>query len=204
MKKILITLTLLALLPLKVMAIDNIKELQQHLSKQDLTRGTFSQERVIKIFKKPLVSTGSFVLAKHKGLIWQQLKPFSNLLVLRANKLKQKVAAESYVIIKAQENPMVFYFTHIFLDLFNGNFVNLKAAFTIEFTHSNQKWVLTLRPKQAPINKVFEQIILSGSEQLESICLKELRGDSTIINLTPIRGSSLEGLTNAEQAEFTF
>lgn len=161
--------------------VDDLLALKAHLSKYTVVRGKFTQQRYIKMFNSPLVSQGQFVLAKKKGLIWQQFKPFSVELVLTQNRLYQKFLNKPAQIITTEINPMAFYFNRIFLSLFNGETVSLQEQFRLSFDSQEQEWQLTLTPKKPPLNSVFKQITIVGKEYINRLELKELRGDRTLM-----------------------
>lgn len=161
--------------------VDDLLALKAHLSKYNVVRGKFTQQRHIKMFNSPLVSQGQFVLAKKKGLIWQQFKPFSVELVLAQNRLYQKFLNKPAQIITTEINPVAFYFNRIFLSLFNGETVSLQEQFRLSFDSQEQGWQLTLTPKKAPLNAVFKQITIVGKEYINQLELKELRGDRMLM-----------------------
>ena len=158
-----------------------LQALQKQLVGQTLLRGDFTQTKNVKMFKKPLISTGTFLLTQKEGLVWQQATPFPVSLVLTKDKLRQQFSDKPADIIEAKDNPMVFYFSHLFLSLFQGDIEALKAQFDIALTNNNNNWSLNLTPKSAPLNKVFSNIKIKGNQYIASLTLTELTGDSSVI-----------------------
>ncbi|CAH1578321.1 MULTISPECIES: LolA family protein [Vibrio] len=184
--------------------VTDLESLQQQLSQNEIVRGDFKQSRHLEMFNQPLTSTGKFTLSKSHGLLWQQQVPFAVNLVLTQNKLRQTFGDQVSKIITAQENPMAFYFSHVFLSVFHGDTAALKAQFTLNFSaQENGKWQLALTPKQAPLNAVFKVITLSGEQHIDQLMLEELRGDKTEIEFTQQTSLPLE-MTDAEKAQFDF
>lgn len=197
-------LTLLMLLAMPTWAqVSDLTSLQQQLSKHDVVRGDFTQLRHLEMFSQPLTSTGQFTLSKNHGLLWQQQAPFAVNLVLTQDKLKQTFADQESKTISAQENPMAFYFSHVFLSVFHGDTTTLKAQFTLNFSQQDDTWQLALTPKNAPLNAVFKTITLSGQENIDRLVLEELRGDNTEILFTH-QTSLPKELSDAEDAQFSF
>nr|WP_229821507.1 outer membrane lipoprotein carrier protein LolA [Photobacterium aphoticum] len=166
----------------------SLADLQQRLAAQTLVRGDFVQTRHMAMFNAPLVSSGHFLLAQDQGLQWQQTVPFPVSLILTQDKLSQQFADSPAQVVDAKDNPMVFYFSHLFLSLFEGNTQQLTEQFTVSLTTPNAKeqadgarWVLTLTPTAAPLNAVFEHIRLSGDQFIDQLILTEKRGDVTEI-----------------------
>lgn len=164
------------------------EQLQQQLMQQQLLRGDFKQSKQLKMFNEPLVSEGTFLLSHQQGLIWSQNTPFPVSLVLAKDKLRQQFAGQAPEIIEASDNPMVFYFSHLFLSLFKGDLSALESQFDMTLTEQQKDvWSLQLSPSQAPLNKVFKNIVITGKAQIQQLILLELSGDSSTIQFSNIR-----------------
>ncbi|UPR46830.1 outer membrane lipoprotein carrier protein LolA [Vibrio cyclitrophicus] len=197
--------------------VTSISELQTVLSANSIVRGEFTQIRNMEMFAQPLTSQGTFLLDKSSGLLWTQATPFPVSLVLTDNKLSQRFADQPAKIITDKENPMAFYFSHIFLSVFHGDTQKLQEQFSLSFEPTTAKnsdesanssledtqWTLTLRPKNAPMNAVFEAITLQGQGDIERIELREVRGDSTVIEFSQLSHLP-EVLSDAEAQQFQF
>ena len=192
-------------------AVSSISELQTVLSENSIVRGEFTQTRNMEMFAQPLTSQGTFLLDKSSGLLWTQTTPFPVNLVLTDNKLSQRFAEQPAKIITDKENPMAFYFSHIFLSVFHGDTQKLQEQFALDFEPAtvtssdenteNKSWRLTLKPKSAPMNAVFEAITLQGQNDIERIELREIRGDSTVIEFSQLSHLP-EVLSDAEAQQF--
>ncbi|MCW8328972.1 outer membrane lipoprotein carrier protein LolA [Photobacterium sp. SDRW27] len=179
-----------------------LPELQQQLATQSLVRGDFELVRTMEMFSAPLQSAGHFLLAEQQGLHWQQTSPFPVSLVLTKNKLSQQFGDNAPQVVAADDNPMVFYFSHVFLSLFKGDTGQLNEQFDIALANTEEnRWQLVLTPKSAPLNAVFQTIRLSGNEFIEQLTLTEIRGDVTDITFTNQRTAPVE-LTIEEQRAF--
>ncbi|MDD1822207.1 outer membrane lipoprotein carrier protein LolA [Photobacterium sp. ZSDE20] len=191
--------------------VGSISELQTVLSENNIVRGEFTQTRSMEMFAQPLTSQGTFLLDKSSGLLWTQTTPFPVNLVLTDNKLSQRFADQPAKIITDKENPMAFYFSHIFLSVFHGDTQKLQEQFSLSFepatmqspdeSTNNNSWTLILTPKNAPMNAVFEAITLQGNSDIERIELKEIRGDSTVIEFSQLSHQP-EVLSDAEAQQF--
>ncbi|WP_332839866.1 outer membrane lipoprotein carrier protein LolA [Photobacterium phosphoreum] len=195
-----------------------LNELQQTLSTTKIVRGDFSQSRTMAMFNQPLVSNGTFIIAENSGLWWHQTAPMAVSLVLTQDKLSQQFDNQPAQIITAAQNPMVFYFSHIFLALFNGDTAALNQQFSLKLTtlppetgttdtHTHtatkKQWQLVLTPKQAPLNKVFTTITLQGGKFINQLTLAEIRGDKTVITFSHQR-TTPSTLTTEEKRVFQF
>lgn len=189
--------------PFVTAQVTDLDSLQQQLAKNETVRGDFVQSRHLEMFDQPLSSQGQFTLSKSRGLLWQQASPFPVSLVLTEDKLRQTFAGQAPQIITAKENPMAFYFSHVFLAVFHGDTAALEEQFAVDFKVDTGNWTIALTPNQAPLNAVFKQITLTGRDDIEHLELHELRGDKTDIFFSN-QTSEPQGLTDAEQAQFNF
>ncbi|MEF1289572.1 LolA family protein [Vibrio sp. M260118] len=196
-------LALVALSPFCQASVTDLESLQKQLAQHAIVRGDFTQLRHIEMFAEPLSSQGSFTLSKQMGLLWHQTTPFPVNLVLTEDKLRQTFAGQVPQVITAKDNPMAFYFSHVFLAVFHGDTDALKEQFEIEFDTSAEQWTIELVPKQAPLNAVFETITLFGNEDIDGLTLQEVRGDKTEI-LFSNQTHQPESLNDAEKAQFSF
>lgn len=179
----------------------SLQEIQRLLASQSVVRGNFEQLRTMEMFSQPLASSGHFILHKKSGLLWQQTSPFSVNLILTNEKLSQQIGNQPAQIMTENENPMAFYFSHIFLSLFDGNTERLNQQFTSEFSEGQNTWTIELSPHQAPLNNVFSRITISGEQYVDQIELTEVRGDKTTIIFSQ-QTEQPENLTADERARF--
>ncbi len=186
--------------------VTDLASLQTQLASHSIVRGEFTQQRHLEMFAEPLSSQGTFVISKDNGLLWQQATPFPVNLVLTENKLRQAFAGQDAQVITAEENPMAFYFSRIFLAVFQGDTNELTREFGLDLKTqegNETQWTLKLIPKQAPLNSVFKHIEIEGSSDINRLSLVELRGDKTDITFSQ-HNHQPETLTEAEQAQFDF
>ena len=180
-----------------------LNDLQMTLTSHKLLRGEFTQEKKMKMFKAPLLSGGTFLLTEKEGLVWSQKMPFPVSLVLIKDKLSQQFSGQKAQVIEAKTNPMVFYFSHLFLSLFKGDIKALEDQFKLSLSGDSASWTLKLVPKSAPLNKVFSDITITGGEFINGLRLSELNGDMS--NITFSQQKTLpKQLTSDEKRAFNF
>ncbi|WP_108652848.1 outer membrane lipoprotein carrier protein LolA [Dongshaea marina] len=166
-----------------------LEQIGKRLAAQPLVRGKFQQVRNLRLLTTPLQSDGSFVLARGKGLIWQQTEPFASLLTISKTKMLQQIQGQAAMEMTAKENPMVFSFARVFLSLFDGNLDTLSNNFDIFFEPANAEishWTLGLIPNQSPLNKAIKLIRIRGDKQISGITIDEAKGDKMQIRFTDI------------------
>lgn len=181
-----------------------LEQLQQQLMTQQILRGDFSQSKTMQMFNQPLLSDGNFLLSHQQGLIWNQNSPFPVSLVLAKDKLSQQFSDQAAEVIEAKDNPMVFYFSHLFLSLFKGDLTSLENQFSMTLSGELQTgWVLNLSPKQAPLKNVFKVIEIKGAHTIQELTLTELNGDASVIEFNNI-SQQQSPLNQQEKDAFNF
>ncbi|MDD1791876.1 outer membrane lipoprotein carrier protein LolA [Enterovibrio sp. ZSDZ42] len=181
-----VILLIAVMLSLPAKAFD-LPELQQQLSLSPVVRGDFIQVREIALLDMPLQSQGQFLLSEKHGLLWEQQTPFPVSLTLAGETLRQRIPGQPETVVHANENPMAFYFSEMFLSLFHADTHVLKEQFNLSLTGDKNQWQLTLIPNAAPLTQVFKNIVLSGGDNIETLSLHELRGDKTTLTFSDIQ-----------------
>ncbi|XBS70900.1 outer membrane lipoprotein carrier protein LolA [Acerihabitans sp. KWT182] len=181
-----------------------LDQIQQRFSRQPVVRADFIQSRTITGMAKPLISSGQLLIARDKGLWWHQARPFALTLVLDDKRMVQVMNNQPPQIVTAQSNPQMFQFNHLLRALFQADRRVLEQNFATDFTDAGtQGWRLVLTPKTTPLDKLFNNITLSGRDVLEGIELNDRQGDLTRITLSNQRLTP-ETLTDDEQQRFVF
>lgn len=173
-------------------------QVQQLLTLSQAKEAHFEQEKQVAGLSQPLRASGELLLVRDLGLWWQQQKPFPLTLTLTPTRMVQQVAGQSATVI---DNPQLLEFSQMLLALFGSDEATLSRYFRIDFHSSEAGWQLVLVPSQAPLDKVFASLTLSGLGQLDQLLIADRQGDSTRIRFSGWRERSLP-LTPEEQARF--
>jgi hypothetical protein len=190
-------LTLLLAWPLQAAPLTR-DQVQQLLTLSQAKEAHFEQEKLVAGLSQPLRASGELLLVRDLGLWWQQQKPFPLTLTLTPTRMVQQVADQPATVI---DNPQLLEFSQMLLALFGSDEATLGRYFRIDFHSSEAGWQLVLVPSQAPLDKVFASLTLSGLGQLDQLLIADRQGDSTLIRFSGWRERSLP-LTPEEQARF--
>ncbi|WP_051536867.1 hypothetical protein [Shewanella marina] len=72
-----------------------LSQLKSQLAIKLPIRGDFTQSRYLKVLSKPLISQGKFIFAQQHGMVWQQVSPFRNSLVMTKTALYSKIVSSN-------------------------------------------------------------------------------------------------------------
>ena len=195
-------LPLLALLISPLVNAMTLDTLQQRFTEQPVVRAHFTQTRTIKDLPQPLKSAGNMLIARDRGLLWDQTSPFPMQLLLDHKRMVQAINGQPPQIITAENNPQMFQFNHLLRALFQADRKVLEENFRVEFADLGAgRWTLRLTPITTPLDKIFATIDLAGSTYLDTIQLNDKQGDRTDIVLSQQQLTPAQ-LTDDERQRF--
>ncbi|MBI5245215.1 MAG: outer membrane lipoprotein carrier protein LolA [Elusimicrobia bacterium] len=178
-----------------------VEDIQKQLTPFTVLRGRFQQVKTIKIIKRPLRSSGDFVLAKDKGALWRTLKPALSAIKITAVEVAQIKDGKVGFRMRAEDQPALRLISKVLFAVFSADVGELKRHFDITGPPLVEgRWKAELKPKEALVAKVVAQIRLQGGKTLEKIEISEANGDRTVIDFSDVKlGAELSG---AESASF--
>ncbi len=188
----------LALLTLSSLAnAFDLQQLSEQLAKPDVIHGQFIQEKHLRALPQPLISKGSFVLAKNHGLLWLLKTPLQQDYRISAKGIARRDATGWQLLPNksagAEQN-------RLFLAVLQGDSSGLQRDFELALSGDAQKWQLTLTPRSVLLKQVFNQINISGGALVNTIELLETQGDSTVLRMQD--STAGQPLSDAEQHDF--
>ncbi|MBS0042592.1 outer membrane lipoprotein carrier protein LolA [Shewanella sp. M16] len=187
--------------------------LSQKLNLGETVRGQFVQSRQLKVLKKPLISQGQFIFDQTQGLIWQQIKPFESLLILKDKQLIQRDSQGRVQVSKADASASAAAMGDLLPSLvramLGGDISGLSENFELHFLiaeglSTDGQWQLGLTPKDPLMKKAIANMVLEGSDVLQSLVLLSAAPNVTPQDMTRIDFSALSQgkLSEAELAQY--
>lgn len=161
----------------------DLAQLSRQLSAPEVVRGSFVQEKYLRALPQPLTSTGSFVLARNRGLLWSLQQPVQRDYRISGSGIAQRDPNGWQQT--NQQGPAARH-NELFLAVLHGDTVALQRDFELELNGTAQAWALTLTPRSKLLGQIFTAILIQGSATAERIELLETQGDSTVLVLNDI------------------
>ncbi|KAE9647631.1 outer membrane lipoprotein carrier protein LolA [Pseudomonas sp. PB103] len=192
------SLSVLALLTMSALAnAFDLQQLSEQLAKPDVIHGQFIQEKHLRALPQPLISKGSFVLAKNHGLLWLLKTPLQQDYRISANGIARRDDNGWQMLPNksagAEQN-------RLFLAVLQGDSSGLQRDFELALSGDAQQWKLTLTPRSLLLKQVFKQINIDGGALVQTIELLETQGDSTVLRMQD--STAGQPLSDAEQHDF--
>ena len=175
----------------------DLQQLSTQLARPQVIHGDFIQEKHLRALPKPLISTGTFVLAKDHGLLWQLKTPLQQDYRITAQGIARRNASEWQMLpgksAGAEQN-------RLFLAVLQGDSSGLQRDFELQLQGEASHWQLTLTPRSVLLKQIFTRINIDGGELVQRIELQETQGDSTLLKMQ--NSVSNLPLSDAEQHDF--
>lgn len=175
----------------------DLQQLSEQLAKPDVIHGQFTQEKHLRALPQPLISKGSFVLAKNHGLLWLLKTPLQQDYRITSRGIARRDANGWQLLPNksagAEQN-------RLFLAVLQGDSSGLQRDFDLQLQGEAQQWKLTLTPRSLLLKQVFTQINIDGGALVRTIELLETQGDSTLLRMQD--STADQPLSNAEQHDF--
>ena len=175
----------------------DLQQLSEQLAKPQVIHGQFIQEKHLRALPQPLISKGSFVLAKNHGLLWLLKTPLQQDYRITAKGIARRDGNAWQLLPNksagAEQN-------RLFLAVLQGDSSGLQRDFELALSGDAQQWKLTLTPRSLLLKQVFNQINIDGGTLVQTIELLETQGDSTVLRMQD--STAGQPLSDAEQHDF--
>ena len=116
------------------------------LASGEVLRGRFTQQRFLQGFNAPLTSSGSFIVAPGRGIVWRGEAPFAIVTVMGPGGLVQRVAGGATTHYPASRLPAIARLYEIFAAALSGDWQKLAAVFEVQRDGTANDWTATLTP----------------------------------------------------------
>lgn len=161
-----------------------LRDVRQRLADVPVLRGAFEQRKTVKGFRNPLVSSGEFVVARQRGVIWRTLVPFASSLVVTRDRVVARQADGTVAKrLNANEEPAVRAVSETLFGVMAADLSALVQRFDVSGESRPEGWRLLLLPRDAGLARWIQRVELEGDRFLQSVRLHEASGDLTAIRL---------------------
>ncbi|MEA3127195.1 MAG: hypothetical protein QOD67_4214 [Caballeronia sp.] len=160
-----------------------VSQIATHLAQAKGVRAQFTQTQTLAAMKQPLVSTGSLVFFRERGVIWQIDTPYKATYVItdtgvsevNANGQRTNTNSGSGVRGVAQVSRMM-------RAMLGGDLSALYAQFDVYADGSAAQWRMQLTPNQPQLAQSIKGLEMSGGEYLQALRITLANGDVTRID----------------------
>ncbi|NMM00401.1 outer membrane lipoprotein carrier protein LolA [Paraburkholderia sp. RP-4-7] len=157
-----------------------VAQIASHLAQAKGVRAQFTQTQTLAAMKQPLVSTGSLLFFRDRGVIWQIDTPYKATYVItdagvtEVNANGQRVTAHS-----PQGTRGVAQVSKMMRAMLGGDLSALYSQFDVEAEGSAAQWRMQLTPNQPQIAQSIKGLQMNGGDYLQSLRITLANGDIT-------------------------
>jgi hypothetical protein len=157
------------------------------LRESKCVRAQFSEEKRIKVLKRPLLASGSIVFSGRHGLRRATKEPFVQELLVTPTLLAQRDAAGRVERVDVEKQPLAKGFLSAFLLVFSGDDQALAQQFEIYFQGTPEAWTMGFVPRKKPLSKFIASLVVTGKQAaFETLSVVETNGDRTLTRFTDV------------------
>jgi outer membrane lipoprotein-sorting protein len=162
-----------------------VSQIAAHLAQAKGVRAQFTQTQTLAAMKQPLVSTGSLLFFRERGVIWQTDTPYKATYVItdagvaEVNANGQRVTAHS-----AQGTRGVAQVSKMMRAMLGGDLSALYSQFDVQAEGSAAQWRMQLTPNQPQIAQSIKGLEMNGGDYLQRLRITLANGDVTQLEFT--------------------
>ncbi|SOE62692.1 Outer membrane lipoprotein-sorting protein [Burkholderia sp. D7] len=160
-----------------------VSQIAGNLARAKGVRAQFTQTQTLSAMKQPLVSTGSLVFFRERGVIWQIDTPYKATYVItdtgvsEVNANGQRTSSNSGNGVRgvAQVSRMM-------RAMLGGDLSALYAQFDVHADGTPAQWRMQLTPNQPQLAQSIKGLEMSGADYLQALRITLANGDVTRID----------------------
>jgi outer membrane lipoprotein-sorting protein len=195
-------LLLSALLPTAAAAEEPLlAQIAASLSRPAVLRAEFTQTKTVAALTRPLETSGRFIYARERGILWKIELPYRVTYVLDDAGVAE-LDASGAVSASSGQGPGWRHVSRIFRALFAADFQALDQYFVATARGDPAHWEIALDPRPA-LKPIFQKVHVRGGRFVDQVSFAETNGDTMTIRFRDIReAAALEaGEFNARRRE---
>ena len=144
----------------------------------EILRGRFTQQRFLQGFNAPLTSTGSFILAPGRGVLWRAETPFALITAMGPGGIVQRIVGGATTHYPASRLPAIVRLYEIFGAALSGDWQKLATIFDVRREGTDKAWTVTLTPRRAGNDGLpLRHVVVRGSRYVDSVEVMRANGD---------------------------
>ena len=160
-----------------------VSQIAGHLAQARGVRAQFTQTQTLSAMKQPLVSTGSLVFFRERGVIWQIDTPYKATYVITDSGVSEVNANGQRLSTNAGNGVRgVAQVSRMMRAMLGGDLSALYAQFDVHAAGTPAQWRMQLTPNQPQLAQSIKGLEMSGGEYLQALRITLANGDVTRID----------------------
>ncbi|CAB3781051.1 outer membrane lipoprotein carrier protein LolA [Paraburkholderia fynbosensis] len=174
-----------------------VSQIAAHLAEAKGVRAQFTQTQTLAAMKQPLVSNGTLLFLRERGVLWRIDTPYQAAYVITDAGVVQIDATGRRVNAHgAQGTRGVAQVSKMMRAMLGGDLSALYSQFDVQAEGSTAQWRMQLTPNQPQIAQSIKRLEMEGGDYLQSLRITLANGDVTKLEFT--RSTAVSEPTAAE------
>jgi outer membrane lipoprotein-sorting protein len=175
-----------------------VSQVTSRLAQMKGVRAQFAQTQTLSAMKQPLVSTGTLVFMRDRGVIWRVETPYVATFVITDAGVTEVDANGKPIRTKSAQGVRgVAQVSKMMRAMLGGDLSALYSQFDVDAHGSAPDWTLDLTPNQPQLAQAIRGLHMTGGAFLRSLRIDLANGDTTRIEFT--KSEAADDLPSAER-----
>ncbi|ALL66085.1 putative transmembrane protein [Paraburkholderia caribensis MBA4] len=159
-----------------------VSQVASRLAQTKGVRAQFTQTQTLSAMKQPLVSTGTLVFFRERGVIWRVDTPYKATYVITDAGVSEVDANGKRVNTKSAQGVRgVAQVSKMMRAMLGGDLSALYSQFDVDAQGTPSQWKLELKPNQPQLAQSIKGLQMTGGEFLQTLRITLANGDVTQI-----------------------
>jgi outer membrane lipoprotein-sorting protein len=181
-----------------------VSQIAAQLGRANGVRARFTQTQTRAALKQPLVSSGSLLLVRGRGVVWHIETPYQATYLITDAGVSEVNAAGQHVTGASPHGTSgargVAEVSRMMRAMLGGDLSALYAQFDVQAVGTSAQWQMQLTPNQPQLAQAIKELQMSGGNYLRTLRITLASGDVTSLDFTD--STAVTDLTAAEQQLF--
>jgi outer membrane lipoprotein-sorting protein len=160
-----------------------VSQVAGRLAQTKGVRAQFTQTQTLSAMKQPLVSTGSLVFFRDRGVIWRVETPYKATWIITDAGVSEVDANGKRINTKSAQSAGsvrgVAQVSKMMRAMLGGDLSALYSQFDVDAQGTPSKWTLELKPNQPQLAQSIKGLQMTGGEFLQTLRITLANGDVT-------------------------
>ena len=158
-------------------------QLMAELGHADRSQAQFVEHKYMKVLKTPLESSGTLTYEPPDRMIKRTLKPTPETVTVEAERLTLERQGRTRTL-RLQDYPVLWAFIESLRATLKGDLGALERFYQVELAGDPQRWMLSMRPKDAKMSRVISSIEIAGAQgRIRTVKVQEAQGDRSVMTI---------------------
>ncbi|MBP0591440.1 outer membrane lipoprotein carrier protein LolA [Paraburkholderia sp. LEh10] len=176
-----------------------VSQVASRLAQTQRVRAQFTQTQTLSAMKQPLVSTGTLVFFRERGVIWRTDTPYKATYVIGDAGVSEVDPNGKRIDTKSAHGVRgVAQVSKMMRAMLGGDLSALYSQFDVDAQGAASQWKLDLKPNQPQLAQSIKGLQMTGGEFLQTLRIALANGDVTQIEFT--KSEAISDLAPGERA----